>query len=244
MIAQKAYSNTIGIEDTVKDMLPFIKYNAFRLMNRLPPLLTVDDLISVGIMGLLDAMRSFDSTKASLKTFAEFRIKGAMLDELRNFDEVPRSLKKKVKAIKQAYAKLEAEKGSSPEDEEVAEAAGITLDEYYKTLQGSYGAITLRFEDFGANLPDGESMNIEDTIPDTKAVDPLASVVENSRRKILAKLIDELPKKEKLVLSLYYWEGLTMKEIGLVLDITEGRVCQLHSKAVIKLKIKLGDDRL
>lgn len=243
-IVQNAYNNTIGIEDTVKDFLPFIKYNAFRLMNRLPPLLTVDDLISVGIIGLLDAMRNFDPSKATLKTFAEFRIKGAMLDELRSFDEVPRSLKKKIKIIKQAYAALELQKGQSPEDEEVAEAAGITLDEYYKILQGAYGAITLRFEDFGTNLPDGETMNIEETIPDTKAVNPLDGVIENSKKKILANMIDQLPKKEKFVLSLYYYEGLTMKEIGLVLDITEGRVCQLHSKAIIKLKAKLGDDKL
>lgn len=243
-MVQNAYNNTAGFDDTVKDFLPFIKYNAYRLMNRLPPLLTVDDLVSVGIIGLLDAMRTFDSSKAKLKTFAEFRIKGAMLDELRNFDEVPRSLKKKVKSIKQAFATLERESGNEPEDEEVAKAAGMSLDEYYKVLQGAYGAITLRFEDFGSNLPDGDSMNIEETIPDTAAIDPLANVIENSRKKILAKFIDELPKKEKLVLSLYYWEGLTMKEIGLVLDITEGRVCQLHSKAVIKLKAKLGDDRL
>ncbi|MBF0608250.1 MAG: FliA/WhiG family RNA polymerase sigma factor [Candidatus Magnetobacterium sp. LHC-1] len=226
-------------EEVIKDFLPFIKYTAFRLLNRIPPQLTVDDLISVGIIGLLDALENYDPTKSKLKTFAEFRIKGAMLDELRNFDTASRSLKEKVCELKGVFVNLEKTLGRAPEDEEVAAELKISLDGYYKILKDADSVITLRFEDFSGKLSGGEDINMVDNIPDTSGKDPLAQLIELSQRNTLARLIDGLPYKEKMVLSLYYWDELTMKEIGKVLSLSEGRVCQLHSQAILRMKAML-----
>ncbi len=229
-------------ENTIKEFLPYIKYTAYRLSNRLPRQLTIDDLVSVGIMGLLDAMGNYEAGRgAKLKTYAEFRIKGAMLDELRAFDPLPRALKEKVNEIKKIYVQLESSLGRVPEDEEVAGALNISLQEYFKILQSADGAIVLRFEDFGQNMQEGDNINILESIPDKSAKDPLKQLEETSMKETLAKLIDELPDKEKLILSLYYWEEMTMKEIGKVMNITEGRVCQLHSQATLRLKGKLTE---
>ncbi|MBF0338144.1 MAG: FliA/WhiG family RNA polymerase sigma factor [Nitrospirae bacterium] len=226
-------------EEVIKDFLPFIKYTAFRLLNRIPPQLTVDDLISVGIIGLLDALENYDSKKSKLKTFAEFRIKGAMLDELRNFDTASRSLKEKVCELKGVFVNLEKTLGRAPEDEEVAAELKISLDDYYKILKDADSVITLRFEDFSGKLAGGEDLNMVDNIPDTSGKDPLTQLIELSQRNTLARLIDDLPYKEKMVLSLYYWDELTMKEIGKVLSLSEGRVCQLHSQAILRMKAML-----
>jgi len=228
-------------EQIVKDFLPFIKYTAYRLSWKLPPQLTVDDLISAGLMGLLDALDKFEHGRVKLKTYAEIRIKGAMFDELRAVDWVPRSMKKKVNALKSAHAKLEKKLGRPPEDEEVVEDLGISLDEYYKTLNDASGAIAFRFEDFKESDSEGERLNILECLPDPNAKDPLSILEETNQKELLAGLIDELPEKEKLILSLYYWEELTMKEIGKVLDLTESRVCQLHSQALLRLKSKLAE---
>ncbi len=223
----------------IKDFLPLIKYTAHRLFWRLPPQLTVDDLISVGLMGLLDALEKFEQGRVKLKTYAEFRIKGAMFDELRAVDWVPRSLKKKINALKNTHIKLERKLGRLPEDEEVAEALELSLDEYYKTLQDADGAIAFRFEDFVEKVSAGDSLNVMECIPDPNAKNPLSILEETDQKEILSRLIDELPEKERLILSLYYWEELTMKEIGKVLDLTESRVCQLHSQALLRLKSRI-----
>lgn len=226
-------------EQVIKDFLPYIKYTALRLLHRIPPQLTMDDLVSVGIMGLLDSIDNYEPSRAKLKTYAEFRIKGAMLDELRAFDPAPRSLKEKVNEIKSMYVRLEKKLGRPPEDNEVVEALDITIEDYYKVLGDAHGVITLRFEDFGNKMPEFEDVNLVDNIPDPAAKDALQKLVEDSQKQVLATHIDELPEKEKLVLSLYYWDELTMKEIAKVMHLSEGRICQLHSQAVIRLKGKL-----
>ncbi|MDA8083612.1 MAG: FliA/WhiG family RNA polymerase sigma factor [Nitrospiraceae bacterium] len=226
-------------EEIIREFLPYIKYTASRLLWRLPPQLTIDDLISTGLIGLMDAVEKYETGKGKLKTYAEFRIKGAMLDELRAVDWVPRSTKKKVSEIKAAHNRLEKELGRMPEDEEVAGVLELTLDEYYKTLQEASGSISFRFEDFEANGGTDEGLNILECIPDPQARDPLSLLEDETRRALLARLIDLLPEKEKLLLSLYYWEEMTMKEIGKVMNLTEGRVCQLHTQALIRLKTKL-----
>ncbi|MBF0537980.1 MAG: FliA/WhiG family RNA polymerase sigma factor [Nitrospirae bacterium] len=241
-ITTKAYKPEISNDQReviIKDFLPFIKYTAFRLLNRIPPQLTVDDLISVGIIGLLDAIDKYDPNKSKLKTYAEFRIKGAMLDELRSFDTASRSLKEKVCELKGVFMKVERRLGRAPEDEEVAQELNISLDDYYKILKDADSVITLRFEDFSGKLSGGDDINMVDNIPDTSGKDPLTRLIEVSQRNTLANLIDELPHKEKMVLSLYYWDELTMKEIGKVLSLSEGRVCQLHSQAILRMKAKL-----
>jgi RNA polymerase sigma factor for flagellar operon FliA len=231
-------------EQIIKEFTPFIKYTAFRLGSRIPPQLTVDDLISVGIMGLLDAMGSYEPSKAKLKTYAEFRIKGAMLDELRAFDPASRSLKEKSNGIKKTFMELERELQRTPEDEEVAARLKITLDEYYKTLGDVDGVVTLRFEDFQGKADGEDGMDLLSNMPDTKYKDPLSGLEDASMKGIVAKHISVMPEKEKLVLSLYYWDELTMKEIGKVLSLSEGRVCQLHSQAVHRLKGKVEVDLL
>ncbi len=239
MIGYKVELDEKEKEKIIKDFIPFIKYTAYRLAYQLPPSLTVDDLISVGLMGLMEAIKNFEIGRAKLKTYAEIRIKGAMLDELRSLDWVPRSLKKKINKLKDAYMRLERELGRMPEDEEVAEALNISLDEYYHNLQAFHGATVFNFEDLKEKLPNSENLDIMESIADTNSQSPSHILEKAHQKKILSRLIDELPEKEKLILTLYYWEELTMKEIGNVLDLTEGRVCQLHSQAVVRLKARL-----
>jgi len=227
-------------ERIVKDFLPFIKYTAYRLAWRLPPQLTVEDLMSVGIVGLLDALSRYREEEGKINTFVEYRIKGAMLDELRAQDWIPKSMKKKIATVEKAYLELEGEIGRLPEPDEVAERLNITLDEYYKILQGAHSGITLRFEEFRRNMAAESGIDLEESIPDPNAKTPLEICEDNRKKELLADLIDKLPEKEKIILSLYYWEEMTMKEIGKVLNLTEGRICQLHNQALIRLKAKLG----
>jgi RNA polymerase sigma factor for flagellar operon FliA len=227
-------------EKIIKDSLPFIKYTAYRLAQRLPPQLSLEDLISVGIMGLLDALQRYTEGRVKLKTFAEYRIKGAMLDELRSHDWVPRSLKTKISRIKKAHHQLEKELGRMPEEDEVAKRLEITLDEYYATLQSANNAVVFSFEGFRDRMYEEGDMDVTECIPDPDTKDPLELLEESSTRDALALLIERLPEKEKLILSLYYWEELTMKEIGRVMTLTEGRVCQLHSQALIRLKAQMS----
>jgi RNA polymerase sigma factor for flagellar operon FliA len=223
----------------INDSLPFIKYTAYRLGQRLPPQLSMNDLVSIGIMGLLDALQRYAEGRVKIKTFVEYRIKGAMLDELRSHDGVSRSLKTKISQIKNAHRKLEKELGRLPDEEEVAKSLNITLDNYYRTLQTASSAAVLSFEDFKGKMKEENEMDVMECIPDPAMKTPLELMEENSTKEALAQLINDLPEKEKLILSLYYWEELTMKEIGKVMNLTEGRVCQLHSQALIRLKARM-----
>lgn len=225
-------------ERIVKDLLPYIRYTAYRLSWRLPPQLTTDDLISAGVIGLLDGLSRYRDNGTPLKSFVELRIKGAMLDEIRNHDDASKSIRKKMKAIKEAHNELEKELGRLPEDEEIAEALHLSLDEYYSTLQRANSRITLRFENLSDHSDD--NLDIMECIPDRNAQTPFQICESEELKNRMAKLISELPEKEKLVLSLYYWDELTMKEIGKVLDITEGRVCQIHNQALMRLRAKMG----
>jgi len=225
-------------ERIIKEFLPYIKFTAQRMQWRLPPQLTVDDLVSAGLMGLLDAIEKFEPGRVKLKTYAEKRIKGSMLDEIRAADWLPRSAKKRVDDMKGTHTRLQAELGREPEDEEVAEALGVSLDDFYATMQEARGAMAIRFEDFSEG---SEGLNIMETICDPEALSPLGELLKTDMKRRIADQIRKLPEKERLVLSLYYWDELTMKEIGQVLDLTESRVCQLHGKALLKLKAVLGE---
>lgn len=236
------YKKTIDEEEKeriTKDFLPFVKYTASRLSWRLPPQMTVDDLISAGLVGLLESLEKYEHGRAKLKTYVEYRIKGAMLDELRAADWVPRSWKKKAKDVRNAHSKLEKKLGRPPEDEEIAKELDLSLEEYFKILQSASSSITLRLEAFNwdSNAPD--NLNLMESLPDHNAENPLHVLENKSRKEMVAKIIDELPEKERLLLSLYYWEELTMKEIAQVMKLTEGRICQLHNQALIRLKAKM-----
>ncbi len=226
-------------ERIIREFMPYIKYTARRLAWRLPPGLSEDDLVSTGVMGLLDALRKFRVGEVKLKTYAEYRIKGAMLDELRAADNLPRSVRDRVNALKSVHGRLEHKLGRTPEDHEVAEALGISLDAYHRTLLDNGSGLTLRFGDFeDRGDGDGDDSFIE-SVPDPDGKDPLALLESENRRRILAAVIEGLPEKEKLVLSLYYWDALTMKEIGKALGLTEGRVCQIHGQAILRCKGRL-----
>lgn len=225
-------------EDLIKGFLPFIKYTAYRLSWRLPPELSVDDLISAGIVGLLDALQRYKEGVAKLSTFVESRIRGAMLDELRSVDWIPKSMRERIKSVKRVYLELEGKLGRSPEPEEVAERLDMSLDEYYEILRSASVQMSLRFEDLD-KCGEGEDLDITECVADPSDRTPLNILEESTMRENLARLIDGLPEKERLVLSLYYWEEMTMKEIGRILGITEGRVSQLHNQALLRLKVKL-----
>jgi len=226
-------------EEIIKEFTPFIKYTAYRLSWKLPGHVTIDDLISVGLMGLMDALQRFEPGRVKLKTYAELRIRGAMIDELRATAWIPRSMRKKIDGINKARLKLEKLWGHMPDHTEVAESMDMPLGEYFKILKYATSSSPLRLEDFKNNKYADSDLNIAECIADPKAKSPLNVLEEKDTKKNVADLIDTLPEKERLVLSLYYWEELTMQEIGKILNITESRVCQVHSQALIKLKTKI-----
>jgi RNA polymerase sigma factor for flagellar operon FliA len=227
-------------EQIIEDFLPFIKYTSYRLAWRLPPQLTVEDLMSVGIMGLLDALSRYREEKGRINTFVEYRIKGAMLDELRAHDWISKSMKKKIASVEKACLELEREKGRLPEAEEIAEKLRISLNEYYKILQGAQSRMMLRFEEFNSKIGSETGFDLEESIPDPNMKTPLELYEDNKKKEVLADLIDKLPEREKVILSLYYWEEMTMKEIGKALTLTEGRICQLHNQALMRLRAGIG----
>ena len=227
-------------EAIISDSLPFIRYTAYRLAHRLPAQLSVNDLISVGIVGLLDALQRYTEGRVKLNTFVEYRIRGAMLDELRSHDWMPRSLKDRVGRIRKARIKLERDSGRVPEAEEVARSVDMTLDEYYRTLQRASNAVVFSFEDLQNPSSECSAGHFAESIPDTSMKTPLELLEDNNTRKALALLIEGLPEREKLVLSLYYWKEFTLKEIGRVLKLSEGRICQIHNDALLKLKSGIG----
>ncbi|MBU4177280.1 MAG: FliA/WhiG family RNA polymerase sigma factor [Desulfurivibrionaceae bacterium] len=218
---------------------PLIKYIAARLAARLPAQVSLDDLISCGIIGLIDAINKFDVSKnVQFKTYAEFRVKGAMLDELRALDWVPRSVRRKTTDLEKAYADIEKQMGRPATDEEVAKTMGLALDDFYKLLDETKSVSFMDIEFLRQ-----KSMETSDpTLAETFAMDdrdPFTSLNLTQIRELLTSAIDDLPEKEKLTVSLYYQEELTMKEIGEVLGYTESRISQMHSKAMFRLRAKL-----
>lgn len=225
-------------ERIIKEFAPVVKAIAHRLAFRLPAHLDADDLISVGIIGLMDAMQKYDpSREAKFKTYAEFRIRGAMLDEMRSMDWIPRSVHERLSLLEKVNADLLGRLGRPPTQEELAAELKLSPAELADFLSRAQGAVLVSLEDLGVQETDGRK--ILRMLVDTQHPDPLATVVTENRRELLAKAIDGLPKKERLVLTLYYCEELTMKEIGRILNVTESRVCQLHTKAIVTLKAKL-----
>ena len=226
-------------EKLILKFLPFTRSIAERMSMRLPANVDVDDLINAGIIGLIDAIEKFDPSKEiKFKTYAEFRIRGAILDELRSLDWLPRSLRQKTSQVEETYYKLEQELGRPASDQEMAEALELNIEEFYEILSQSRGAILFSLDDLGDN-PDNKTKNLLSLIADSEDKSPLFSIKLKELKRVVGDGINRLPEKEKLVISLYYYEELTMKEIGKVLDITESRVSQIHTKAIILLRARL-----
>ncbi len=226
---------------------PLIKYIAQRIAARLPANIELDDLMSAGVIGLMDAIDKYDASRDNkFKTYAEFRIRGAILDELRAQDWVPRSVREKAKQLEKAFAKIEQEKGRQATDDEVCDVLKISQDEYYSMLNQVRSVSLLSFEDFTSfSKADKRSLN---SIVANRAggSTPFNEVTLATLKKLVAEAIRELPEKQRLVLSLYYYEDLNLKEIGRVLDVTESRVSQLHTQAILRLKgkLRLHEDEL
>jgi len=219
---------------------PLIKYIASRLASRLPAQVSLDDLFSCGIIGLIDAIDKFDINKnVQFKTYAEFRIKGAMLDELRSLDWVPRSIRRKITDLEQTYSVLEKKLGRPATDEETAQKMNLPLESFYKLLDETKTVTFLDIELLRQRRPDTMlSNNLAEAFKGIDT-DPYAALNLSEIRDQLANAIDELPEKERLTVSLYYFNELTMKEIGHILDYTESRISQMHSKAMLRLRTKL-----
>jgi len=239
-VVEEIEITTENREEVIKQYSPMIKYVANRIAMRLPPHIEVDDLISVGVLGLMDAITKYDSSRgAKFKTYAEFRVRGAILDELRSMDWVPRSIRQKASQVDKVVQGLQAKLRRTPEDEEVAQEMGLTLEQFHETLNETKSIPIFSLEDLGIAKESGDQQSLLDCLAGKADADPQTQIRLVELKEIIAKAIDALPEKERLMVSLYYYEELTMKEIGAVLDITESRVSQIHSKAVYRLRTKL-----
>ncbi|HVN11767.1 MAG TPA: RNA polymerase sigma factor WhiG [Kineosporiaceae bacterium] len=222
---------------------PLVKYVAGRVGVGLPPNIEQADLVSYGIFGLIDAIEKFDIHRAiKFETYAISRIRGAIIDELRAIDWIPRSVRYKAREVERAYATLEAELHRTPTEAEVAEHLGIGLDELHQVFsQVSYVNVVALDELLSVGGEKGDKLSLVDTLEDTKAEDPVTAFEAEETKFMLARAINQLPEREKIVVTLYYYEGLTLAEIGRVLGVTESRICQMHTKAVLQLRAKLAE---
>ena len=230
-------------EKLIVHYAPLVKYVASRVATGLPANVEQADLVSYGIFGLIDALEKFDpSREIKFETYAIPRIRGAIIDELRSLDWVPRSVRFKAREVEKAYSELEARLKRAPSDAEIAEHLGVSLQELHDIVtQISFVTVTALEEVVSAGPDRGESMSLLDTLADLAATDPAAGLEGNETRLMLSSAINSLSEREKIVITLYYFEGLTLAEIGDVLGVTESRVCQIHTKAVGQLRNNLRD---
>jgi RNA polymerase sigma factor FliA len=221
---------------------PLVKYVAGRLGSGLPAHVDDEDLVSYGLLGLIGAIERYDPDRdVKFETYAIARIRGAIIDELRALDWVPRSVRSRARDIERAIGELEAKLGRVPTDEEIAGKLGITTDELDESLSEiSRSSIAALDELWTIGGSGGDQVALIDTIEDTEAPDPQGALSQTELREAIADAIARLPEREKLVVTLYYYEELTLREIGEVLGVTESRVSQLHTKAILRLKARLA----
>jgi RNA polymerase sigma factor for flagellar operon FliA len=224
---------------------PLVKYVAGRVGVGLPPNIEHADLVSYGIFGLIDAIKKFDlAREIKFETYAISRIKGAIIDELRAIDWIPRSVRHKAREVERAYATLEGRLRRTPTDGEVAGELGIAMEDLHAIFsQVSFVNVIALDELLNAGGERGDKLTLGDTLEDAKAEDPVAAFEKEETKHLLARAINTLPEREKIVVTLYYYEGLTLAEIGQVLGVTESRICQMHTKAVLQLRGKLAEQR-
>ncbi len=223
---------------------PLVKYVAGRVGVGLPPNIEQSDLVSYGIFGLIDAIEKFDIERAiKFETYAISRIRGAIIDELRAIDWIPRSVRYKAREVERAYASLEAKLHRTPTEVEVSAEMGISVVDLH-TIFGQVSFVNVLALDELLNTGDkGDKLTLVDTLEDHRAENPVQAFENEEMKHLLAGAINHLPEREKIVITLYYYEGLTLAEIGQVLGVTESRICQMHTKAVIQLRSKMADQR-
>jgi RNA polymerase sigma factor for flagellar operon FliA len=232
MRALALHKSLEGTEEAfIREHAPLVKRIAHHLLARLPSIIQAEDLIQAGMMGLIEAARNFDEQKgAAFVTYAGIRIRGAMLDEIRKGDWAPRSVHKNSRRVAQAIKEIENTTGRNARDTEIAKTLGIGLEDYHQMLQDSNSTRIFAFEDLGVNeeVLDASSLNPTSS--------PLEKLQKEDFRKKLATEISRLPEREKMVLALYYDEELNLREVGEVLGVSESRISQIHSQAMLRLK--------
>jgi RNA polymerase sigma factor for flagellar operon FliA len=228
-------------EQLIEENYPLVTYLASRLSSKLPPNIDVDDLVGAGVLGLIDAADKFDPARGvRFRTYAERRVRGAILDHLRSLDWAPRSLRRRAREVEAAYGKLERERGRAVTDAEVAEFLDMELSDLQDL---AFEISTVQISSLSAADPDDEFQtprDLLDVVADTSESSPFAECARAELRARLASAIDKLRYKERLVISFYYVEELTMKEIGSILGVNESRVSQLHTRAIQRLRASLS----
>ena len=228
----------------IRQYMPLVKYVAGKLAVGMPGSVEFDDLVGFGQFGLLDAIEKFDPGKnVKFKTYAVTRIRGAIFDELRQLDWVPRSVRQKSREIEDTIVDLESKLGRTATDAEIAEKMGVSEAEYQQTVMKVSGTSVLSLNDVWYSGNDNDHMSIGDSIESPSSLNPDVIVEREEIRKVIVEAINELPEKEKMVIVLYYHEDLTFKEIGEVLEVSESRISQLHTRANLRLRAKLTNLR-
>ncbi|MCH5288403.1 MAG: RNA polymerase sigma factor WhiG [Treponema sp.] len=228
----------------IRQYMPLVKYVAGKVSVGLPASIEFDDLVGFGQFGLLDAITKFDPDKGvKFKTYAVTRIRGAIFDEMRQLDWVPRSVRQKSKEIEDTIGDLESRLGRPATDAEVAKEMNISEEEFQQTVMKVSGTSVISLNDVWYAGDDNDHMSIGDSIESPASLNPDVQVEREEIRKVIIEAINELPEKEKMVIVLYYHEDLTFKEIGQVLDVSESRISQLHTKANLRLRAKLTNLR-
>jgi RNA polymerase sigma factor for flagellar operon FliA len=235
-------SNDKGLRDRlILTYAPLVKYVAGRLGSGLPAHVDEGDLVSYGLLGLIGAIERYDPDRdIKFETYAISRIKGAIIDELRALDWVPRSVRSRAREIERAIGDLEAKLGTAPTDEQIAAKIGISVDELEESLTDISRSSIAALDELWSTSGDGDQVSLLDTIEDTAGPRPADVLDATELREALADAIARLPEREKLVVTLYYYEELTLREIGEVLGVTESRISQLHTKAILRLKARLA----
>lgn len=245
--ALKKYGKNQGpnsLSQSEKDSLileyaPVVKMIAQKIASRLPPSIHIDDLISSGVLGLMDALEKWDPNRETkLKTYAEFRIRGAILDELRAQDWVPRSIRDKAKLVERTIKKLEVELDRMPTDEEIALTLQMPIEEFHEVLLEIRPVSVLSIDE--AALNDNEKKSLLNLLEAAKINSPLFQLNFKAVKKTMSEAIEELPEKMRFILSLYYYEDLNFREIAEIMEVTESRVSQLHAAAVLRLRARVA----
>ena len=226
-------------DELVVSHLPLVKFIVDRIASSLPPHLDRDDLRSAAVIGLISAAERFDPSRGvQFKTFAEQRIRGTIMDELRAQDWLTRSLRDKFKKLEREFSQLEQQLGRNPSSDEVAVAMGLELKDYFRLLEEIHLLSFVSLDDAWHD-EDGAPFGLLDVLEDKGTESPQSQLIARQTVERLADAIDNLPEKERIVITLYYYEELNLKEIGAVLDLTESRISQLHSQAIIRLRGKM-----
>lgn len=227
-------------ESMILEHLSLVKYIVDKLSVYLPPSVDKEDLIEAGIVGLIDAVDKYDPTKScKFSTYARFRIKGAIFDELRSLDIMPKSMRQKSKEIEETYTRLESKLGRSPTDKEMADELGMTEEKYNKLLYGLRAAFIINFDDFKSlKINDEDQEGLESLLTSDEPY-PDENVAFKEISDILAEEIERLPEKAKLVISLYYYEDMTITEIAQILNLAKSTVSEIHTKTLLKLRARL-----